>query len=222
MRSLVNIKKVRALVVIANMLCAMPVLQFVGETESSESVVVPPGIWVSSSVEIHSETDLEAGGEMPVAVDVLAIYSERLGRYRVSQLTVRSLFPDQADITGTVLRTLRVQEAIRAVGTVGAPVPPGYYDPAEIARTAGEELERARRRGPTDRILWSVAFVYRAAEIANDSPAARVATVFDLQSRTASNWVRRARELGMFATMAPGIDATRQRERDEPIGPGFE
>jgi hypothetical protein len=136
-------------------------------------------------------------------------YSELLGYYVVRSLTIASDEPEVSgangsrEINGVLLRQLPVQEFIRTAGQLGAMLPSGYYHPDRIVDREPELLEEARRRGPSERLLWSTAFVYRSAEIWRESPAKYVEAAFALQPRTASNWIRRAREAGMFERDAP-------------------
>ncbi len=65
---------------------------------------------------------------------------------------------------------------------------PDYY--------ALDALTSARERGPDGVTLALVAGAYRAADVARWKPAYRVAELFGVPPRTASHWVKLARERG--------------------------
>lgn len=126
-------------------------------------------------------------------------YDSNLGRYRVARLEVDA---GEREVSGALLRKLRVQEIMRMSCSHLVVDSLGPYSPVYLG---SEVLESARRRGPSERILWSVAHIYRAAAICDDNAASAVAQSFEIQPRTATNWIRRARELGMFEKFAPEV-----------------
>ena len=141
--------------------------------------------------------------DTPLDLDMMIRFDEDNDVYRVDRLVVQSM-PDSPGVTGYFLRNLPIQRLMQ-LGTASAVTIEEHYRPETIAADSPDELATARKRGPSDRILWSVACVYRAADIRDATPAADVADAFAIQSRTASNWIRRARERGMLETMAPEV-----------------
>jgi hypothetical protein len=203
----------------------MPLVNGEIESELDDFVVVAPGIAVLRKLTIrwagihgHDEdagrdwSELSAERiitrlqlDRPVNLEMHAVYDDEHEVFRIRKLTVDGSFDDAAEINGALMRALRIQQWMQ-LGTVSAAIiPNGHYHPETIAAEA-DELERARRRGPSERILWSVAFVYKSADIRTLNAAEAVVQAFGIQKRTATNWIRRARELGMFDRMAPSVE----------------
>jgi hypothetical protein len=138
--------------------------------------------------------------EKSVDLELMVRFDEEHLVYRLVKLSVDGSRGDAAEVTGALLRSLPIQRILRIVAERTVTFP-DEYSPQHLELSA--ELETARRRGPTERLLWAVAFVYRSADIRNASPALEVSERFGLGPRTASNWIRRARDAGMLDAMAP-------------------
>jgi DNA-binding transcriptional ArsR family regulator len=138
--------------------------------------------------------------EKSVDLELTVRFDEEHLVYRLVKLSIDGSRGDAAEVTGALLRSLPIQRILRLVAERAVTFP-DEYNPKHHELSA--ELEIARRRGPTERLLWSVAFVYRAADIRSASAALEVSERFGLGPRTASNWIRRARDAGMLDAMAP-------------------
>lgn len=205
----------------------MPFIQIQTELDSDDMVTVAPGLAVARNVLLRAtgvKGDAPMRGkpikdlvdaeqiimrlqlERPVDLELVVRYDDDAEVYRLIRLVVDGTAEGSAEVTGTLLRALPVQTIMR-YGTSPAVTIPDYYKPDNFAvmGDARDELSSVRR-GPSERALWSVAFTYRSADIRTENAAATVIQGFEIESRTASNWIRRARELGMFDTMAPEPD----------------
>lgn len=132
----------------------------------------------------------------PYDVDIDICWDRDDERYVVTSL--RAIGMVQHPITSENLRSVPVGQFLRlaceAVPNVvadengGDPFSPDYYSDAE--RTT------AKLFGPTPETLAMVAMVYRAAELAAGKPAWWVGNRFGIPQRTATHWVKLARERG--------------------------
>lgn len=166
-------------------------------------IEVPPGLRVPTEVtatgplsrllEDQASDSLDDG--LDVKIEMVAVYDQAAGRYRVAQL--RLLAPDEGEVTGTLLRKIPVQSILRWV------IPRAIkdfvaQDSAEVRAYRFPERSAAPsrkpgRRGPSEEDLQAVATIYRLAEIASDAPSRAVAEAFGLEKRTAINWIAKAR-----------------------------
>ncbi|PPF89275.1 hypothetical protein C5C03_04080 [Clavibacter michiganensis] len=175
--------------------------------EGGERFRVKPGILLYPRVMWEGETstvgqgwfaDMAEGEQLEVFME--AVYSHEHGRYAVADLRLRS--PDlSTEITGRLLRTVKVQVLLRlAVGMSAQPEDPSITVEQvwDRRREFFDALADGKRVSPDEEILRSIAMTYRLAEVSNEPPAQAVAHHFDLQQRTATNWIRRAREAGYF------------------------
>lgn len=105
---------------------------------------------------------------------------------------------ETSDVTGTVMRALKLREYVRGGVDVTAEVASGEgwaYGPSIT-----ERAHRAMKSHPGDeheRLLWT-ARISRLAEVSRGTPNQDVATTFGVSARTASRWIAKAREFGFF------------------------
>lgn len=202
----------------------MSFIEVLTEFDDDDVSSVPPGLVVARNVLIRAagvkgDDPLRGKGlkdlndaeqiimrlqlERPVDLELAVRYDDDAEVYRLIRLVVDGGAEGSAEVTGTLLRALPVQRIMR-LGTYPAVSIPDFYRPTnfDVRGEARGELS-AVRRGPSERALWSVAFTYRAADVRTENAAAAVIQDLEIEPRTASNWIRRARELGMFDRMAP-------------------
>lgn len=129
-------------------------------------------------------------------------WDEDAEEYRVSRLlvTARAGGPP---ITGTMLRAIPLHSIVRTLVDVTArylvptPTPSGGYEIREL-QTSEQEWDRLGAQGPTPETLDWVARTYLLAKAQLEPPTKAVADTFKVTSRTATYWVKLARERGHF------------------------
>jgi hypothetical protein len=142
-----------------------------------------------------------------------ASYDPQTGRYRTQSLEVRAL--DDGEITGEVLRTVRVAEVLRnaIADAIAGPngrdrvlvniggrtmrVPTNSWA-AEMLTELAARGARRMFAGSTDEALRLVALLYRLAVLFGDAPTEAVALSLDVPRSTAARWVTRARDRGLL------------------------
>ena len=103
-------------------------------------------------------------------------------------------------VTGTILRAVRVWDALREVIVLGTR-PGSRHERGVLVRVEGlseEKLVALRQQGPTDETLEWVAYFYKLGGVLGLPPAKQVELSFEIPRTTASKWVRRAREKGLI------------------------
>ncbi|QLD11369.1 hypothetical protein [Microbacterium oleivorans] len=168
-----------------------------------EPITVAPGLRVFPVVRgrwrLGPDTVSALAEGQVIEANVSIEYSANAGRYRLTALDLRAPL-DGPEITGALLRTVRVQEVVRATAL-------SAMEPAErmVRSDAVDALSAAREASPISDFavpdavsLLNIAMLYRSAEIASDNPGQAVAEFFGMQRRTAANWIARARRAGYF------------------------
>ena len=159
-----------------------------------------PDGWVELTAGVVVPTKVLAQGLLVpgvegVTVDLVAEYHEWDERYGVTSLRVDGNL--SAQISGSLLRQIPVQELLRTAVKDQARLRIGD-DLLSVQHFDRASLLQLGEGGPTPDALRAVARVYRLAEATLDAPAKRVAEDFGLPPRTATHWVRLARERGHF------------------------
>ena len=114
--------------------------------------------------------------------------------------------PEDREISTTDLRAVRIGDMLdHATGWLAAkastPDPFGWAIGPEFRSAATTAVRNARRR-VNDDLLREVAAIYEAN--IQDAPVAAVEAEFGVSRRTASLYVKKAREAGFVTTMARG------------------
>lgn len=100
-------------------------------------------------------------------------------------------------VTTTGMRQVPVAHFVAwACEIPGVVVDPEGRDAAALDYFSPTDISAAKKRGPTAETLIMVAVTYRAAAATGWKPAQRVTEVFDLPRRTATHWIKLARERG--------------------------
>ncbi|PPH84894.1 hypothetical protein C5C50_00970 [Rathayibacter sp. AY1D9] len=156
----------------------------------------------------------EPGAAFDVEID--AEFDPESLRYRARALRIAS-----EDVTGAMLRTVRVLDYLRIASRQGIFVQtedPEESPPVSIAHWIGsrETLPlRFKEESPALSLRY-VAFVYLLASAASEPPAKAVERDLKVSPRTATNRIRAAREAGMLdwkvQLLSTGL--SRQTERD--------
>lgn len=170
---------------------------------------LPPGLVVWN--EINGRWRHTAGGDRDApGLELHARYDEQLHRYRVDRMSMWG-----RDVTTALIRTVPIQRYLRELVAAACErpdpesimlffdidvlaywYPDGGYDAVELEQR--RDIERSERSISSVQTLRQVAAVYRLAELSNEPPARSVRLAFGLEARTATNWIRRARETGAF------------------------
>lgn len=131
--------------------------------------------------------------EIPLAngltVQIGASWNTHDRAYDVAKLVVTAGSKEHP-VTGVVLRQIPVQHLLRGVVErhIVTYSGRGVGEPLHIPAPAGGK--------PTPENLETVGLIYDVSRAARDAPAKRVAEHFGLPPRTASHWIKLARERG--------------------------
>lgn len=138
----------------------------------------------------------------PFSVRVLAELEK--DRYLAHKVSVTA--DDGSEISSETLRGVPVAELIAHVARscVGL----SELDAPEwMARLGRWPTGRDVSPGPTDDVLSMVAFAYRAGRLAGHAPVSFVAEQLEIPKRRATDWIGRARSLGMLPATTRGRSA---------------
>lgn len=161
--------------------------------------VVNPWEWVALPLDLVVPQTIRAAA-LPVAglpdvtVDLEARWNPFEQSYDVIDLRVRS--ERSSYVTGTLLRQIPVRSLLRTAVQAQARVYRGEGTTSEPVELDRVHLRELASQGPKPETLDSVALVYSIAEASLDAPAKRVAEEFGLAPRTATHWIKLARERG--------------------------
>lgn len=168
-------------------------------------ITVHPGVTISKIVRSWGPLSGVPTGE-PLAptldggfrLDIEAAYSQLLGYYTLRSFAL--VAPEDEEVTGVLLRSVTPLAVMRWV------LPRTFQLDASaltvsVVDFVAPELMPYRIEEPggasTSIDLKDVGTVYRLAAIVRYPPAKAVAETFGLQPRTATNWIARARALGL-------------------------
>ena len=186
---------------------------------SGASILVPPGIPIKPI--IHGSLpvgDSVMGGLRPDELAWVSLrleYSQRSERFEVASFGIDRR-ADEFEVSGAFLRTVKVQ-AIAKLALAEA-LPSWGVVILELLRNHS----RAQARGlppfkaGDEGILLLTAMVYRIAAISGENPAQAVAESLGLKTRTATNWIQRARNAGFMTTTDHAREARQAARRIEP------
>ncbi|MDP5226912.1 MULTISPECIES: hypothetical protein [Arthrobacter] len=138
----------------------------------------------------------EAGGaDLDVQVALEARFDRDRGCYLLRSLTVEA--PDGSEVTGVLLREIAPLRIMRWVLPRTFQVEQDKLSVWVSAFIAPEVAAQATDPRP-EAALEDAATVYRLAEVVREPPAKAVADALGLQTRTATNWIVRARKQGLL------------------------
>ncbi|WP_193072451.1 hypothetical protein [Brevibacterium sp. FME37] len=171
---------------------------------SSESVEPIPGVSAPCVVHANGPVDtlpphLASGideTDKGVALEVEATFDEEQGRFLLRRLGVAA--PVEGEVTGILLRQ------IAPLGLVRWLVPHTFTMTLEsfgpyVANFVTPDVQPAVEPGVSSKAsLRDAAMIYRLAEVVREPPVKAVAESLGLQTRTATNWIVRARKQGLL------------------------
>lgn len=168
---------------------------------------VRPGVLISSLVRAHGPLSTVPAAPPAVSgttssagfrLEIEAVYSTALGHYTLRSCSLRAA--DEEEVTGAVLRTVTPLGLMRWMlprtfefdgSALSVPV-------ADFVAPELKQYRSERSLGQSTSIeLGDVGTVYCLATIVRYPPAKAVAETFGLQPRTATNWILRARAMGL-------------------------
>lgn len=156
------------------------------------------GVAVLESFEATVEQDeaLSWGEVRGSRVRLLVAWNDAAFRYEILELRV-VVQPGADPITGSLLRALPVMELLKASITQARVVRDGAGVPVELAESlSGSAFDRLKAQGPKPETLDWVSRIHKMARIKLEPPTQYVADVFEIPHRTASHWIKLARERG--------------------------
>jgi len=151
-------------------------------------VAVGPGL--ATWTEMRGKFD---GDTLPYDVTLELVFDPAMNRMVASALTCTQR-EDGPPVTTEGIRRIPVRDLTRTL-VAGNLIDVNRSGAVAILSKEPGELTAA---GPTDEALRAVAWVYRIAYLASDSPTAAVSQRFGLSRDTASRWVAMARKRGFL------------------------
>jgi hypothetical protein len=152
---------------------------------------VKPGILVPGRLDLEVREDV--AGDVDYDVDLHLELDEARARYQIGAVKV-SRRPNGPEVTSESLRTIPLRRLVRLAVEEAGDIT-GWSDQDAVLLRPGDGVPFAGE-GPTDRNLLAGAYVYAIAALSGGTPAKAVAEAFGIEQRTASNWVRKARDRG--------------------------
>lgn len=150
-----------------------------------------PGVSVPGRLDLQVREDIDA--ELAYDVDLSLVLDETRVRYVIDSVTVTRR-PGGPEVTSESLRTIPLRRLVRlAVEEAGDLT---EWSDKESVLVGPGEGEPFASEGPTDRNLLAAARVYLLAALSGGAPAKAVADAFKIEQRTATNWIRKARDRG--------------------------
>ena len=172
---------------------------------TGELIVVHPGVAIPTVVRAGGPLSTvpatgtgRAGPSTGFRLEVEAVYVESRGHYMLRAFSV--VAPEDGEVTGALLRTAAPLWVLRWI------LPRTFqFDEVALSDSVVDFIapefkqHRLNKRDAhsTTIDLTDVGTVYRLATIVRYPPAKAVAETFDLQARTATNWIVRARASGL-------------------------
>lgn len=185
-----------------------PVLFFAMKTSVKASdlhrLYVQPGISVPGRLDLCVRDDV--AGSIDYDVDLGLELDEARARYQIRSVTVTQR-PNGPEVTSESLRTIPLRRLVRLAVEEAGDIT-GWSDQDAVLLRPGDGAPFAKE-GPTDPNLLLAAYVYAIAALSGGAPAKSVAEAFGIELRTASNWVRKARERGYL-----DIESDKPRRRE--------
>lgn len=157
--------------------------------DAGSSVVLPVGIVIPRRIDSGVRG---WPGTEGAQIDLTAEWDEVDQEYRLVDLRVRSA----EGVTGTLLRNLPVKAILRWLVHSKAQID------GQPAHLDSDALHLLASTGPTPTTLDAVAKIYTLAGVTLDPPAKRVRDEFGIPQRTATHWIKLARERGHLPEMA--------------------
>src|SRR5699024_7616535 len=133
--------------------------------------------------------------ELGAYIELEARHDQESGCYLLHRLSVTA--PSGAEVTGVLLREVAPLRIMRWVLPRTFRIDADRISPHVVGFIAPEMV--GLQPDPTpEPSLADAATVYRLAEIVREPPAKAVADALGLQTRTATNWIARARKQGLL------------------------
>ena len=180
-----------------------PVIKIKHDYKKANVVNIGDGLVIMRRFEATVEQDdiLQWGAERSSSVRVSVEWNDAGFTYEIRSLTV--LTPADAEpVTGTTLRAIPVQWILKMCITRALYMKSEEKRGAQLVslhnQTVQDEgqLLRLGKMGPQPETLEWVSRIYTLAKIKLDPPAQYVADAFEVPLRTASHWIKLARERG--------------------------
>jgi len=173
--------------------------------KGSKLVPIAPGL-VAPPRQTANVEDLN-GYDARLEVVVVPTADGRAGRFECATVSVTRREGGPA-VTTEALRAVPVARLVKEVGA-GSVMVVSHDDEHSLAaddRSLSDEMvQRFKQAGPTDEVLWWVAYVYRLALAIGSPPTRLVEKWLELPRSTAGRWVAAARDRGFLgAAEGPG------------------
>lgn len=167
-------------------------LEFIGGPEGSK-----PRANVSPDLSVASRVGVRVEDEPGLAYDINleAVWNGIAVRYDVTRIELVQKEGGPA-ITSESLRAIPVQQLLREV--LSATIRVTGAATGESVHLSNDDAVRLAAQGPKPETLLWAARIYRIAQIRLDPPTRAVADAFGIPHRTASHWVRLAKERGVI------------------------
>lgn len=172
---------------------------------TSDPLDLGDNLWVAES--FCATTSIQ-GSEATVEIDV--VFSDEAGRYLVDRVSAHRGPAPTEEITGALLREIRVQEIIQqsALGVVWFSDPRRGMISSQWGLTFMRRVSTVDGRAQPEHVT-TAARIYRIATIVGLPPLRTVAEKLGISQSTATRLISKAREAGqVLVARAPGSAAT--------------
>lgn len=132
-----------------------------------------------------------------VGVNIEGEWDQEAYEYRIVKLAVHA-DKDGDQITSELIRDIPVGQLFRSAIRRAVLIDNKGWRTWQVFNSAfpPEELARLVKQGPKPETLRRVSQLYRVAKMMGEPPAGYVTAVFGIPPRTASHWIKLARERG--------------------------
>lgn len=171
---------------------------------SPEKVEPIPGASAPAVIQAHGPVDtlparladgVDGEGKRAV-LEIEAVFDQQQGRYVLRRLAVTAA--GGSEVTGTLLRQIAPLSLMRWIVPRTFTMPLATFSASVANFVTPEGRVPQDSGGDSSASLKDAATVYRLAEVVREPPAKAVAEALGLQTRTATNWIVRARKQGLL------------------------
>ncbi|MFE6965689.1 hypothetical protein ACFVAJ_11260 [Agromyces sp. NPDC057679] len=165
--------------------------------------------WTAAQINVGSRIDVIDEPDLEIDLELLIVFDGQEGRFVCQEMTGRRR-NGGPEVTQARIRPARIAEYIRAVvpGLLVYMDERGQWQRFESFENLVPAFVRseAAKHGPTPETLKWAARLYRAAEVINAHPIKAVTEQLGLSTRTAHNWIAKARADGLLEMRSSGGD----------------
>ncbi len=164
---------------------------------------------VSGPIEFSATFDIEAENPYPAGIDLTCEWNHEAQSYEVKRLTLTRRSVGGA-INGKLLRRIPVDEAtklfvrhaISQFGYIRSSVFTGHLN--DMLKKLDRELPSLKEMSLQGKKLEWVSLLYEVESILGIAPTQSISNLFNVSLRTATNWVREAKDQHLLDSQPNG------------------